>query len=550
MSNTSFDTLACCLSLTVALLVFILLAVGVIPTKILDAIERSVRGLAIKRALLMVLIPALSFVVNAAIAEKNGIPRARVQDEFGYLLAADTFAHGRLTNPTPEYWEHFETPHELMHPTYMSKYPPGQGMALALGQVLTGMPIIGVWLTTAAACAAIYWMLLGFISPPWAMLGGFVAAIHPLLLAWSQTYWGGSVALLGGAFVLGASVRLTDKPAIFPAFLLAIGLAILANSRPYEGLVFVAPLLLFLLWNVLRRRTLTAYLRRTAIPLLAILLMTAAFMAYYNYRVTGSPLRMPFVDYSDQYDLYPKFFFLPRHPQPIYRNDSMRIIHTVFERGDYRILRTVPGFFQIAFQRVWKLVEMHAHPCILLVPFASAAFGMRAKSMRRVWICVALFLVGIWAEDFFIPHYAAPVTPAVLLLIITGWSRLYQRASRGRPLGRFLAHSVAIGFFIGAVVSAAAPVDFDSTRVDQASLIDQAQSLQAGKHLIFVNYTPDHLMHDEWVYNQADIKNARIIWARYTGPAADASVARYYSGREIWLLTVGKNDLTLNVYSP
>ena len=122
-----------------------------------------------------------------------------MQDEFSYLLAADTFAHGRLTNPTPPFPEHFETPHVLVRPTYMSKYPPGQGIALAIGQLFTTQPIIGVWLSSAAAAAAIYWMLLGFIPAPWSLLGGLAAAIHPQMLAWSQTYWGRSVAVLGSA---------------------------------------------------------------------------------------------------------------------------------------------------------------------------------------------------------------------------------------------------------------------------------------------------------------------------------------------------------------
>ena len=191
MPAHSVDNFASWISIAVGLLVAILLMLGIIPKHAVSFFERRVIALAGKRTLLLVLIPALSFIVNTTIARRNGIPRAQVQDEHSYLLAADTFAQGRVTNPTPACWEHFETPHELMRPSYMSKYPPGQGLALAVGQVLTGVPIVGIWLTTAAACAMIYWMLLGFVSPPWAMLGGFVAVLHPQLIQWSQNYWGG-----------------------------------------------------------------------------------------------------------------------------------------------------------------------------------------------------------------------------------------------------------------------------------------------------------------------------------------------------------------------
>src|SRR6266568_1834813 len=260
-------------------------------------VEQTCARFAQRRAMAVVFVGLLALGLRLALLPILAVPQPITHDEFSYLLLADTLAHGRLANPTHPMWVHFETFHVNSHPTYASMYYPGYALFLAFGQVLMGHPFWGVWLSSGLMCAAICWALQGWMPPGWALLGGVLAVIRLGTFSyWADSYWGGTVTALGGALVLGALPRIKQNQRVRDAVLMAIGMALLAATRPYEGLFFCAPVIAALVWWALRKDgpPVKVSLVRVALPATSMLAIGLASLGYYFWEVTGSPFTIPY----------------------------------------------------------------------------------------------------------------------------------------------------------------------------------------------------------------------------------------------------------------
>jgi hypothetical protein len=502
-------------------------------------VARGIDWLSGKRVRAVGFVGVVSLMVCAGLSLGIGIPRPETNDEFGYLLLGDTFAHGRVTNPTPPLWEHFETIHEIMKPTYTAKYPPGQGVALAVGEVL-GQPIIGVWLTTALACAAMCWMLLGWMPARWALAGGLLTALHPQVLAWSQDYWGGAVAMGGGALVLGGFRRLLEAPSPRAATMMGVGVGILADSRPYEGLVFcLLTGAALLIWTVKTHRgEWRMYLRKAVAPMAVVMAILACQKGYYDWRVTGNPLVMPYMVHIQTYGIDPVFIFSKPRPEPVYRHREIKNLQEMYLRYYLDHRRTWGSLLAWTWAKLEDLLQSYLWSLLLVAPLLGLPRAIRRD--RRLWlVCLigAFFLAGLMMETWMHAHYAAPGAAVFFLLVMESMREVNGWEWRGRRWGRNVLRGLAVLLgisFVSTVVKMAREADPTQWYYRRAAILDELKG-EPGKSLVIVRYDADHNPNREWVYNEADIQGAKVILARDMGEK-NKELLDYFRDRKVWVL--------------
>ncbi len=465
-------------------------------------------------------------------------PVPSVHDEFSYLLAADTFASQRLSNPTHPLWQHFETFHVIHQPTYASKYPPAQGLLLAVGQRL-GHPVVGIWIGNTLAVMCSCWMMQAWLPGRWALLGGLLVAFHPTVqLIWGQGFMGPAAAIAGGALVLGAFPRIGNKPRPVTALVLAIGLTLLANSRPFEGLVLSLPVAVSLLMGWFRSgaRNWLKVVGNVVVPVVAVLTVAAAAMGYYNRVVTHDAVKMPYQVHEETYGVSPLFIWKPLRRSPEFRHTVMRDFQLGWALDAYRKQSDPAGFVAMKSDMVMRVWYYIVGPA-LTVPLVFCFPSMRQRRFAFLLSVILLVLFAAVLVPWTMPHYLGPALPAVLVLLILGLRHLRTWKREGRPVGRFLFCAILFAYLLVFFVGAAWHVyaGGNGWQYDRARIVDQLGQ-SSGRHLVVVRYRPTHHPISEWVYNDADIDSAKIVWAREMGPNDNIRLLEYFHDRRIWFL--------------
>jgi len=285
-----------------------------------------------------------------------------------------------------------------------------------------------------------------------------------------------------------------------------------------------------------------------------VLMVTAVGMAYFFWRVTGSPFRTPFRVNIDTYYCVPYFPWQPLHYNHSYNHPVLKqFFSDSWQLYVYRHARHAP--FEVLQSKISSLCLFFLGPLlglpivVMLLANPGQFFqkATRGKTGFLLTVCGVAF-VGLALPIYFIPHYAAPLTAAIYALVLQALRYLRLRSWRGKHAGLGMARAIPAICVILFLVRAAAPQLHIPTPTnrdndwagEQAHNWDRAQALrqleaQSGGQLVIVRYNPYHESDNEWVYNQADIDGAKVVWARDMGDVGNAELIRYFAQRHVWL---------------
>jgi hypothetical protein len=507
-----------------------------------------------KTAVVVVFFSALA--IRAALLPLLPVPHPVVTDEFSQLLLADTLAHGRLTNPTHPMWVHFESIHIIQKPTYNSDYFPGPAAILALG-MLAGHPWIAVWVLCAAMCAALCWMLQAWVPPAWALFGALLAMLRfDIASYWINSYYGGCLAALGGALVLGAYPRFLKKPSLLLSLVIALGVIAVGYARPFEGLGVSVPVLVAL--AIAFRKQLRVYWM--CVPAAVLIVAAVGALLLYCKAVTGDPLRTPYAANQAAYGWPLGLPWFQARDVKLPLVELQRYYD--YEREAHDRNSSFIGELKHSTLKAQTLWRFYFGPA-LSIPLVMLPAVWRSRRMRLLLLAAGCTIFLTLMQFVSLPHYAAPAAACFLGVLGECMRRLRHVRRNGRAIGLQLVLAAPVIMLVIIAVRIGLEkfhrpftqtVNFESWCCVQPGNQNKARVLAmlekaGGKHLVIVKPkdNPDDFL--QWIYNAADIDASPVVWARDLGPEQNRALLEYFRGRRVWLVDPNQQPASITPYS-
>ena len=279
-------------------------------------------------------------------------------------------------------------------------------------------------------------------------------------------------------------------------------------------------------------------------------MMTVAWMGYYNYRVFGSPLTLPYTVNRNP--------MLWRHTlsgsRPGLNPYTGTRPYGVFIVG-MNLSTTREFTAALSIKALIKALEgvLFFAGIALLPPLLMLRRVLADRRIRFLLVCMAVLIAGLVVQIFLLPHYLAPFTAVFYALGLQAMRHLRLAKIDRRPVGLgWVRLTVTICIVLAGIRLFAGPLHLNVPEWPASKWsfywygpaafgaeryrVEKELEQLPGKHLALVRYSPGRPLLDEWVYNAADIDASRVIWAREMGAAENLELIHYYQDRHVWLV--------------
>jgi hypothetical protein len=301
-------------------------------------------------------------------------------------------------------------------------------------------------------------------------------------------------------------------------------------------------------------------LRLTAAPLLLIV-AAGSWLAYYDYRVFGNPLTLPYKINRATYAVVPYYVWQRPLPMPAYRHKVMRDYYVGVEIPHLTELKTPFGFVTHSLLKLGAILFFAG--VALLPPLIMVRRVFLDRRVRFLVMSLCVVAAGMSIQIFLLPHYLAPFTAAFYAIGLQAMRHLRVWNPGDKPVGAVMVRLIVLICVVMGVLRAwAEPLNLKladwpaeawygsgDLGTPRARIETELEHLP-GKQLAIVRYSPMHESRVEWVYNAADIDNSRVIWAREMDAADNQELLRRYKDRKVWLVQPDTDPVQVNPYSP
>jgi hypothetical protein len=189
----------------------------------------------------------------------------------------------------------------------------------------------------------------------------------------------------------------------------------------------------------------------------------------------------------------------------------------------------------------WSHSRLRSLPYLLVltIPLVMSPWILRDRWSRFALLTCGVLTAGLLVETWFNLHYAAPIVGLLFALMLQAMRQLRLWHWRGRQTGRVMVWTMLMICFASFVVAFAQQMAAQRSAqlLPRARILAQLKAAE-GRHLVIVRYGPRPPLFRDWVYNEADIDGAKVVWAREMDMAQNRKLLEYFKDRHMWLVEV------------